>query len=89
VHDKSELTTLITTLAHEPNGGIIVMPDAFTDTHRAEIISLAARNSSTGLKVADCYPMGLSRSIIFGARRVTSIAFSEAKSLPICLCRRR
>ena len=44
VHDKSELTTLIATLAHEPNGGIIVMPDAFTDTHRAEIISLAARN---------------------------------------------
>ena len=44
VHDKSELTTLITTLAHEPNSGIIVMPDAFTDTHRTEIISLAARN---------------------------------------------
>ena len=44
VHDKSELTTLITTLAHEPNGGIIVMPDSFMDAHRAEIISLAARN---------------------------------------------
>jgi putative ABC transport system substrate-binding protein len=48
VHDKSELTTLITTLAHE-HGGIIVMPDAFTDTHRAEIISLAARNGLTAV----------------------------------------
>jgi putative tryptophan/tyrosine transport system substrate-binding protein len=44
VHDTSELTSAIATLAREPNGGVIVMPDAFTDTHRAEIISLAGRN---------------------------------------------
>jgi putative ABC transport system substrate-binding protein len=29
--------------AREPNGGLIVMPDSFTDTHRVEITSLAAR----------------------------------------------
>src|SRR5262249_53546182 len=29
--------------AREPNGGLIVIPDSFTDAHRAEIISLAAR----------------------------------------------
>jgi len=44
VHDNSELASAISTLAREPNGGVIVMPDSFTDTHRAEIISLAARN---------------------------------------------
>jgi putative tryptophan/tyrosine transport system substrate-binding protein len=44
VHDTSELASAIATLAREPNGGVIVMPDAFTDTHRAEIISLAGRN---------------------------------------------
>jgi putative tryptophan/tyrosine transport system substrate-binding protein len=30
--------------AREPNGGLIVMPDAFTETHITEIISLAASN---------------------------------------------
>ena len=44
VHDTSELASAIATLAREPNGGIIVMPDAFTDTYRTEIISLATRN---------------------------------------------
>ena len=35
--------TAIATLAREPNGGFIVMPDAFTDSHREKIVSLAAR----------------------------------------------
>ena len=29
-------------MAREPNGGLIVMPDSFTNVHRAEITSLAA-----------------------------------------------
>jgi putative ABC transport system substrate-binding protein len=29
--------------ARKPNGGLIVMPDTFTDAHRVEITSLAAR----------------------------------------------
>jgi ABC-type uncharacterized transport system substrate-binding protein len=44
IRDRSELASVIATQAREPNGGFIVMPDAFTDTHRAEIISLAAGN---------------------------------------------
>jgi putative ABC transport system substrate-binding protein len=32
-------------LALEPNGGVIVMPDASMDFYRTEIISLAARNA--------------------------------------------
>jgi ABC-type uncharacterized transport system substrate-binding protein len=43
VHDASELEPAIATQAREPNGGLIVMPDAFLNVHRAEVTSLAAR----------------------------------------------
>ncbi|MFZ2142093.1 MAG: ABC transporter substrate-binding protein, partial [Xanthobacteraceae bacterium] len=43
VRDRSELETVIAAQAREPNGGLIVMPDSFTDAHRVEITSLAAR----------------------------------------------
>ena len=44
VRDRSELEAVIAAQAREPNGGLIVMPDSFTDTHRVEITSLAARH---------------------------------------------
>jgi putative tryptophan/tyrosine transport system substrate-binding protein len=43
VRDQSELESIIAAQAREPNGGLIVMPDSFTDAHRVEITSLAAR----------------------------------------------
>ena len=43
VRDTSELESVVAAQAREPNGGLIVMPDSFTDAHRAEITSLAAR----------------------------------------------
>jgi putative ABC transport system substrate-binding protein len=43
VHDSSELESVVAAQAHEPNGGLIVMPDSFMNVHRVEIISLAAR----------------------------------------------
>jgi putative ABC transport system substrate-binding protein len=43
VHDTSELESVVTAQGHEPNGGLIVMPDTFTTGHRSEITSLAAR----------------------------------------------
>jgi putative tryptophan/tyrosine transport system substrate-binding protein len=43
VRDRSELESVIAAQAREPNGGLIAMPDSFTDAHRAEITSLAAR----------------------------------------------
>jgi len=43
VRDKSEVESAIATLAGEPNGGLIVMPDSFPIAHRVEITSLAAR----------------------------------------------
>jgi putative ABC transport system substrate-binding protein len=43
VNDMSELESLFTTQAREPNSGFIVIPDVFTISHGAEIIGLAAR----------------------------------------------
>jgi putative tryptophan/tyrosine transport system substrate-binding protein len=43
VRDSSEVEPMIAAQANEPNGGFVVMPDAFTDTYRKQIISLAAR----------------------------------------------
>ena len=39
----SELESVVAAQEREPNGGLIVMPDSFTDANREEIISLAAR----------------------------------------------
>jgi putative ABC transport system substrate-binding protein len=44
VHSDLEIETAITTLGREPGGGLVVMPDAFVNVHRASIISAAARN---------------------------------------------
>ena len=41
--DTSELQSVIAAQVREPNGGLIVMPDSFTDANREEITSLAAR----------------------------------------------
>ena len=41
--DASELESVIAAQVREPNGGLIVMPDSFTDANREEITSLAAR----------------------------------------------
>jgi putative ABC transport system substrate-binding protein len=45
VHSDAEIETAITTLAREPGGGLVVMPDAFTTVHRAPIILAADRNN--------------------------------------------
>jgi putative ABC transport system substrate-binding protein len=43
IHAESDLEDLIAKQARQPNGGLIVMPDAFLVGHRAEVTSLAAR----------------------------------------------
>jgi putative ABC transport system substrate-binding protein len=43
VHDAAELESVVAAHAREPNGGLIVMPDSFMASHRAEVISLGAR----------------------------------------------
>jgi ABC-type uncharacterized transport system substrate-binding protein len=43
VHEPAQIEPVMTTLAREPGGGLIVAPDAFTVTHSKLIIELAAR----------------------------------------------
>jgi putative ABC transport system substrate-binding protein len=45
VHAKEEIEGVIAAQAHSPGGGLIVMPDAFNEPIRAQIITLAARYS--------------------------------------------
>jgi putative ABC transport system substrate-binding protein len=45
VHGDVEIETAIIALGHEPGGGLVIIPDTFTSTHRAPIISAAARNN--------------------------------------------
>jgi putative ABC transport system substrate-binding protein len=51
VHRDVEIETAIIALGREPVGGLVVIPDAFTITHRVPIILAAARNN-----VAAVYP---------------------------------
>jgi putative ABC transport system substrate-binding protein len=44
VHSDAEIETAITSLGREPGGGLVVMPDTFTQTHRAPLMMAAARN---------------------------------------------
>jgi putative tryptophan/tyrosine transport system substrate-binding protein len=44
VHSDVEIETAIIALGREPGGGLVFPPNAFTLTHRAPIISAAARN---------------------------------------------
>src|SRR6516162_6154565 len=45
VHSDVEIETAIVALGREPGGGLVVIPDVFTQAHRAPIISAAARNN--------------------------------------------
>jgi putative ABC transport system substrate-binding protein len=45
LHSVTEIETAIITLGREPGSGLVVVPDPFTGTHRALIISAAARNN--------------------------------------------
>jgi putative ABC transport system substrate-binding protein len=49
VHDTPELEAVLAAQAREPNSALIVMPDSFTDSHRLEITSLAARYRLPGI----------------------------------------
>jgi putative ABC transport system substrate-binding protein len=45
VHSEAEIEMVFTSLGHEPTSGIVVQGDSFTETRRAQITSLAARNN--------------------------------------------
>jgi putative ABC transport system substrate-binding protein len=45
VHSDAEIEAATIALGREPGGGLVVLTDVFTGTHRASIISAAARNN--------------------------------------------
>jgi putative tryptophan/tyrosine transport system substrate-binding protein len=45
VHSEVEIETAIIALGREPGGGLVIIPDVFTNAHRAPIISAAARHN--------------------------------------------
>jgi putative ABC transport system substrate-binding protein len=45
VHSDVEIETAIIALGREPRGGLAIIPDGFMITHRAPLISAAARNN--------------------------------------------
>jgi putative ABC transport system substrate-binding protein len=49
VHSDVEIEAAIVALGREPGGGLIVMPDVFMISHRASVISAAARNNVPGV----------------------------------------
>jgi putative ABC transport system substrate-binding protein len=45
VHSDVEIETTVIPLGREPGGGLVVVPDVFTNAHRAPILLAAARNN--------------------------------------------
>jgi putative tryptophan/tyrosine transport system substrate-binding protein len=45
VYNDADIKTVVTSLGRKPGGGFVVMPDAFTVNHRAQLILMAARNN--------------------------------------------
>jgi putative ABC transport system substrate-binding protein len=56
VHSDVEIELAIIALGREPGGGLVVMPDGFMGTHRAPIISAAARNNVPAVYPQSNYP---------------------------------
>jgi putative tryptophan/tyrosine transport system substrate-binding protein len=44
VHDDAEIEAIMAALAREERGGILVLPESFTNTHRAAIVASAIRH---------------------------------------------
>ena len=96
VRDAGEIERAIAAFAREPNGGLIVTASPSANTHRQPIIALAARH-----RLPAVYPVrfhvtaggliayGPDLSTSSAARPAMWIAFSRARSRPICRYRRR
>jgi putative tryptophan/tyrosine transport system substrate-binding protein len=56
VHDMSELEAAVSAQAHEPNGGLILMPGAYMAAHSAEVASLIGRYRLPSIAPYRFYP---------------------------------
>jgi putative tryptophan/tyrosine transport system substrate-binding protein len=58
VHDAAEIDTAITTLAREPGGGMMLLPDIFMLAYRAQIVGLAAKYGLPTVYASRFWSMG-------------------------------
>jgi putative ABC transport system substrate-binding protein len=56
VRDRAEIERAIETLAHEPDTGLLLLPDIFTSVHRELIVALAARHRVPAVGSTRSYP---------------------------------
>jgi len=56
VHSDVEIEMAIIALGREPGGGLVAMPDGFTNAHRVPIISAAARNNVPAVYWLSAFP---------------------------------
>src|SRR6516162_4980984 len=55
IHSDVEIETTIIALGSEPGGGLVVMPDFFTNAHRSSITLSAARNNLPAVYSASAF----------------------------------
>src|SRR5262249_29759110 len=95
IRDAAEIQAAISALEQGARGGLIVLPDAFTDVYREQIIALAARHrvpSVYGYRnlaaVGGLISYGVKSADIY-RRAATWIASSKVKGPPIYRCNGR
>jgi putative ABC transport system substrate-binding protein len=93
VHSDGEIETAIVALGREPGGGLVVIPNVFTDVNRASIISAAARNNVPAVYTQSHFARdggllsyGVDLVDILVAPPLMSIAFCAARSPAIFRC---
>ena len=93
IHSPADIEHVIGEFVREPNGGLVVLPDATTLVNRGLIVALAARHRVPAIYafriiVAEGGLMSYGIDVVdsSGKRQVTSIAYSKAQSRPSCRC---
>ena len=87
--------SLIRGQAREPNSGLVVLPDAFTDLHLAEIVSLAVRYRVPAINWSRTFAedgglISYGPYLVDEYRRAATYAdrILKARNPPTCRCRR-
>jgi putative ABC transport system substrate-binding protein len=93
VHSDVEIETAIIALGREPGGGLVVITDAFTGSHRAPIISAAAWANvpvvyALSQSVRDGGLLSYAPDLVDNIRRVAAsyVVFCAARSRAISQC---
>jgi putative tryptophan/tyrosine transport system substrate-binding protein len=79
-HDDSEIEAAASLLGHEPHGGLLVIPEPFTNAHRDQIIAQSARfNLPTLNPVSGAADRGalISYTYAFGAMMQQPVAYID------------